>query len=81
MNQMVAFKIFKHYPKGIIVIPIEDDEIGRWNAAIYRLYPDGSLGDTLFELDHYQNKSREGAISELNYVLKRAMLTVTAMAN
>lgn len=81
--QFVALNIWPHYrSKRIMVVPIEDDAIGRWSAAIYKLSDDReSLEEVLFDLGHYENRSREGAIQEMQLALRRAMDVTTAMAN
>ena len=81
--QMVAFNIYKYYrKKRVMVVPIEDDETGRWSAALYSLSPDKeSLEEVLYELGHYRNKSRLGAMEEMQFLLKKAMAVMVIMAN
>jgi hypothetical protein len=83
--QLVAFKIYESYPDKVAIIPVHDDETDMWNSALYKIEvePDGTeyYSETLFELGHYRNKTKEDAVNEMIKTLDEAMRVVKITCN
>lgn len=82
MPVMVALKVYEYYPKMVAVIPIEDDFLGKFSCALYKLDEDGRhYTDVLYELGHYNHTQEIEAVKEMVRTVEDAMKVVKVMAN
>jgi len=81
INLIVALKLHEVGPDNFILSGIEDDDTGKWSAAIFELTSDYCLGTTLYALDTYIFRSRASAIEELERQLEIADQTIRIMSN
>jgi len=60
----MKLKVSEYYPDRIGYISINDENTGKWAAALCIVNDDGTMGDILVSTDEYKYKTPEDAIDQ-----------------
>jgi hypothetical protein len=77
---MVSLKIAQYYPE-LMYMAIQDDDTEKWDAAVFSVLPDGSIGDMLYCFDSYIYHSEHQAINYIKSAVELSMNAIRVMSN